>query len=153
MKPQDSRRSSFQDEIIQNILKDITEPNIQIPSTDPNNFFAPISPAAIQSANQNHIPSQLSNVDKPTSNLMELLCGGNKSKANQSSVVGNELPMKTLSDVPGKVLSLEEIEANYRRQGEKVTKNSNNTPNMNAGMHHGKTDDDMAAFKRLVSFF
>lgn len=42
----DSRRPSIQDELLNNLLNDITEPNIQIPSvTESNTYFAPISPA------------------------------------------------------------------------------------------------------------
>lgn len=42
----DSRRTSIQDDILNNLLNDITEPNIQIPSvTESNTYFAPISPA------------------------------------------------------------------------------------------------------------
>lgn len=40
-------RCSIQDELLNNLLNDISEPKIHIPSvTESNAFFAPISPAA-----------------------------------------------------------------------------------------------------------
>lgn len=88
----DSRRASIQDELLNNLLNDITEPNIQIPSvTESNAYFAPISPA-----------NTTSNTDNPTTGvkLLEMLQRGNKPNQNgQGDAMSSVLPMMKKSTI------------------------------------------------------
>ncbi|XP_044738179.1 eukaryotic translation initiation factor 4E transporter isoform X2 [Chrysoperla carnea] len=168
IKQHDSRRSSLQDEIINNMIKDITEPNIMIPHmNDSDTYFAPISPAAAsmntqttnagpigppptQNNHHNHNNNHNNNNnvnEKTTSHLLELLRVG---KTKQP--VGNDMPIKNLNEVPGKVLSLEEIEANIRHAADKAASGvSSQQNNMSSSVMHNKSDEDMTAFKRLLA--
>lgn len=131
----DSRRSSLQDNtIIRNVLKDIVEPNVAIPPQgDSNSYFAPISPAA------NTTPTTGTGTggsggggggSKPINDLVEML-----QRSREGGMVKN-----AAMGVPGKLLHLEEIEANMRQQGgEKIAQQST------------KTEDDMTAFRRLLA--
>lgn len=162
----DSRRASIQDELLNNLLNDITEPNIQIPSTTESNaFFAPISPA-----------NTTLNTDNPATGvkLLEMLQRGNKPNQNGQGDAASVVPMmknSTIKDmgecpytprstnifdifndsfgsynveVSGKVIhSLEELEA--RMRGGAPTGPSIEPPRIN------KTEEDLSAFKKLVS--
>lgn len=81
----DSRRASIQDELLNNLLNDITEPNIQIPSvTESNTYFAPISPA-----NTTNNTNSATNVK-----LLEMLHRGNKPSQNgQGDASNTAIPM------------------------------------------------------------
>lgn len=86
----DSRRTSIQDELLNNLLNDITEPNIQIPSvTESNTYFAPISPA-----NTTNNTNSATNGVK----LLEMLHRGNKPSQNgQGDASNTAIPMKNCS--------------------------------------------------------
>lgn len=87
----DSRRASIQDELLNNLLNDITEPNIQIPSvTESNAYFAPISPA------------NTTNTTTPTTGvkLLEMLQRGNKPNQNGQGDAANSIaPMMKNSSI------------------------------------------------------
>ncbi|XP_044577225.1 eukaryotic translation initiation factor 4E transporter-like isoform X4 [Cotesia glomerata] len=140
----DSRRPSIQDELLNNLLSDITEPNIQVPIVNESNtYFAPISPA--NSTNINNAPSA-SEVK-----LLEMLQRGNKSNQNgQGDTAINMVQMlKTPSvkdiEVGSKGMhSLEELEASLRGgvppQVQHVEQQKVN-----------KTEEDLSAFKKLLA--
>lgn len=137
----DSRRASIQDELLNNLLNDITEPNIQIPSvTESNTYFAPISPA-----------NTTNNVTPTTGvKLLEMLQRGNKPNQNgQGDAANTVVPlMKNSSikdmEVGGKVVhSLEELEARMRSGAPPAT--SVEPPRIN------KTEEELSAFKKLLS--
>lgn len=81
----DSRRASIQDELLNNLLNDITEPNIQIPSvTESNTYFAPISPA--NTTNNTNATNGVK--------LLEMLHRGNKANQNgQGDSANTAIPM------------------------------------------------------------
>lgn len=86
MQQADSRRASIHEELLNNLLNDINEPNIQIPSvTESNAYFTPISPA-------NTINN--SNAATTSVKLLEMLHRGNKSNQNgQGDAVNTMTPM------------------------------------------------------------
>ncbi|XP_023289580.1 eukaryotic translation initiation factor 4E transporter isoform X3 [Orussus abietinus] len=136
----DTRRASIQDELLNNLLNDITEPNIQIPSvTESNTYFAPISPA-----------NTTNNATPATGvKLLEMLQrGGTPSQNGQGDVANNVVPlMKNSSikdmEVGGKVVhSLEELEA--RMRGGAPAPTAAETRRVN------KTED-LSAFKKLLA--
>ncbi|XP_072749964.1 uncharacterized protein [Anoplolepis gracilipes] len=139
----DSRRASIQDELLNNLLNDITEPNIQIPSvTESNTYFAPISPA-----NTTNNTNSATNGVK----LLEMLHRGNKPSQNgQGDASNTTIPMvKNCSikdlEIGGKVVhSLEELEARMRG-GAPPPATSTDTPHVN------KTEEDLSAFKKLLA--
>ncbi|KAL6257943.1 hypothetical protein P5V15_011541 [Pogonomyrmex californicus] len=139
----DSRRASIQDELLNNLLNDITEPNIQIPSvTESNAYFAPISPA-----NTTNNANTTTNGVK----LLEMLHRGNKPNQNgQGDASNTAIPMmKNCSikdlEVGGKVVhSLEELEARMRG-GAPPPATSTDAPRVN------KTEEDLSAFKKLLA--
>ncbi|KAL0129049.1 hypothetical protein PUN28_004031 [Cardiocondyla obscurior] len=139
----DSRRASIQDELLNNLLNDITEPNIQIPSvTESNTYFAPISPA-----NTTNNANTTTNGVK----LLEMLHRGNKPNQNGQGDASNAaIPMmKNCSikdlEVGGKVVhSLEELEARMRG-GAPPPATSTDAPRVN------KTEEDLSAFKKLLA--
>lgn len=90
----DSRRTSIQDDILNNLLNDITEPNIQIPSvTESNTYFAPISPA--NTTTTNNTTSNTTSVK-----LLEMLQRGNKSSQNgQGDAANTVIPMMKSSSI------------------------------------------------------
>lgn len=74
---EDNRGPSIQDELLNNLLNDITEPNIQVPTvSDSNAYFAPISPANATSGNQPQPGA-------PTIKLIEMMMQ-RANKANQN---------------------------------------------------------------------
>ncbi|XP_031364797.1 eukaryotic translation initiation factor 4E transporter-like [Apis dorsata] len=141
----DSRRTSIQDDILNNLLNDITEPNIQIPSvTESNTYFAPISPA--NTTTTNNTTSNTTSVK-----LLEMLQRGNKSNQNgQGDATNTVIPMMKSSsikdmEVGGKVVhSLEELEARMRG-GVPPPTSSTDQPHVN------KTEEDLSAFKKLLA--
>ncbi|XP_061933532.1 eukaryotic translation initiation factor 4E transporter isoform X3 [Apis cerana] len=141
----DSRRTSIQDDILNNLLNDITEPNIQIPSvTESNTYFAPISPA--NTTTTNNTTSNTTSVK-----LLEMLQRGNKSSQNgQGDAANTVIPMMKSSsikdmEVGGKIVhSLEELEARMRG-GVPPPTSSTDQPHVN------KTEEDLSAFKKLLA--
>ncbi|XP_029167468.1 eukaryotic translation initiation factor 4E transporter-like isoform X2 [Nylanderia fulva] len=137
----DSRRASIQDELLNNLLNDINEPNIQIPSvTESNAYFAPISPA-----NTTNNANSATNGVK----LLEMLHRGNKPSQNgQGDASNTAISMKNCSikdlEIGGKVHSLEELEARMRG-GAPPPATSTDTPHVN------KTEEDLSAFKKLLA--
>lgn len=138
----DSRRTSIQDDILNNLLNDITEPNIQIPSvTESNTYFAPISPANTTANNTTSTTGV---------KLLEMLQRGNKPNQNgQGDVVSTVIPMMKSSSIKdmvgGKVVhSLEELEARMRGGAPPPT-SSTDQPRVN------KTEEDLSAFKKLLA--
>lgn len=77
-----------------NLLNDITEPNIQIPSvTESNTYFAPISPA--NTTTTNNTTSNTTSVK-----LLEMLQRGNKSSQNgQGDATNTVIPMMKSSSI------------------------------------------------------
>ncbi|XP_050595605.1 eukaryotic translation initiation factor 4E transporter-like isoform X6 [Bombus affinis] len=140
----DSRRTSIQDDILNNLLNDITEPNIQIPSvTESNTYFAPISPANTTATNNTTSTTGVK--------LLEMLQRGNKPSQNgQGDAVSTVIPMMKSSsikdmEVGGKVVhSLEELEARMRGGAPPPT-SSTDQPRVN------KTEEDLSAFKKLLA--
>ncbi|CAD6230459.1 GSCOCG00006768001-RA-CDS [Cotesia congregata] len=138
----DSRRPSIQDELLNNLLSDITEPNIQVPTVNESNtYFAPISPA--NSTNINKAPSA-SEVK-----LLEMLQRGNKSNQNgQGDTAINMVKMLKTPSVKdigkNRMHSLEELEASLRGgvppQVQHVEQQKVN-----------KTEEDLSAFKKLLA--
>ncbi|KAK2585472.1 hypothetical protein KPH14_010130 [Odynerus spinipes] len=141
----DSRRASIQDELLNNLLNDITEPNIQIPSvTESNTYFAPISPAN---------PTTNNSTSTTGVKLLEMLQRGNKQQHNhngQGDLTTPVIPlMKNSSikdmEVGGKVVhSLEELEARMRGGVPPPTSNSELS-------RVNKTEEDLSAFKKLLA--
>ncbi|XP_011305362.1 eukaryotic translation initiation factor 4E transporter isoform X3 [Fopius arisanus] len=137
---QDSRRESIQDELLNNLLNDITEPNIQVPSVNESNaYFAPISPANQTGGNAG-----------TGTKLLEMLQRGNKLSQNGQGDGGHMLGiMKNTTsikemEVSGKVMhSLEELEA--RMRGGIPPSPQIEPPRVS------KTDEDMSAFKKLLA--
>lgn len=84
----DSQRVSIQDELLNNLLNDITEPKIKIPSvTESNTYFAPISPATTTTTNN-------SNASTNGVKLLEMLQRGNKPNQNgQGDATSGIVPM------------------------------------------------------------
>ncbi|XP_024222140.1 eukaryotic translation initiation factor 4E transporter-like isoform X10 [Bombus vosnesenskii] len=140
----DSRRTSIQDDILNNLLNDITEPNIQIPSvTESNTYFAPISPANTTATNNTTSTTGVK--------LLEMLQRGNKPSQNgQGDAASTVIPMMKSSsikdmEVGGKVVhSLEELEARMRGGAPPPT-SSTDQPRVN------KTEEDLSAFKKLLA--
>ncbi|XP_048263916.1 eukaryotic translation initiation factor 4E transporter isoform X2 [Bombus terrestris] len=139
----DSRRTSIQDDILNNLLNDITEPNIQIPSvTESNTYFAPISPANTTATNNTTSTTGVK--------LLEMLQRGNKPSQNgQGDAVSTVIPMMKSSSIKdmvgGKVVhSLEELEARMRGGAPPPT-SSTDQPRVN------KTEEDLSAFKKLLA--
>nr|XP_033329376.1 nuclear factor of activated T-cells 5-like isoform X2 [Megalopta genalis] len=137
----DSRRTSIQDDILNNLLNDITEPNIQIPSvTESNTYFAPISPA---NTTTNTVTSTTG------VKLLEMLQRGNKPSQNgQGDATSSIAPLMkntTIKDmVGGKVVhSLEDLEARMRGGAPPPT-SAIDQPRVN------KTED-LSAFKKLLA--
>ena len=87
----DPLRTSIQDELLNNLLNDISEPNIQIPSvTESNTYFAPISPAANTHNNANSSRHTSSTGIK----LLEMLQRNSKPPSqNGQGDVNNIMPM------------------------------------------------------------
>lgn len=87
MQQEDSRRTSIQDDILNNLLNDITEPNIQIPSvTESNTYFTPISPANTTTANTSTPSTGVK--------LLEMLQRGNKPSQNgQGDATSTVVPL------------------------------------------------------------
>lgn len=83
----DSRRTSIQDDILNNLLNDITEPNIQIPSvTESNAYFAPISPA--------NTTTTSTAASSTGVKLLEMLQRGNKPSQNgQGDAASTVVPL------------------------------------------------------------
>ena len=137
-KIEDSRRSSFQDDhhhLIKNILKDITEPNVTIPG-DSESYFAPISPAA-----SSMIPPATS---KPI-NLMELLQRSKQNTLQHDTPMHADIPPSIRNMEPGKVLSLEELEAKMLHNNAAVSKASGGI------IRPPKSEEDISAFKKLLA--
>ncbi|XP_063987949.1 eukaryotic translation initiation factor 4E transporter-like isoform X8 [Diachasmimorpha longicaudata] len=135
----DSRRESIQDELLNNLLNDITEPNIQVPSVNESNaYFTPISPA-----------NQTGGNAATGTKLLEMLQRGNKPSQNGQGDGGNIMGMmKNASikemEVSGKVMhSLEELEARMR--------GGVHPPSQIEPLRVNKTDEDMSAFKKLLA--
>lgn len=165
-KEEESRRSSLQDDnhhhhLIKNLLSDISETNVTIPG-DSESYFAPISPAA----NTSNIGTN-SGGSKPASkpvNLMEMLQRGKQPMpiaADVPPIMKNTMGMKQLNffhiclfmnSLIGPVLSLEELEAHMLQGG-----NGNNDVGLigqatqKQSQSQQKADEEVAAFKRLVS--
>lgn len=76
-----------------NLLNDITEPNIQIPSvTESNTYFAPISPANTTAANNTTSTTGVK--------LLEMLQRGNKPSQNgQGDAASTVIPMMKSSSI------------------------------------------------------
>lgn len=138
----DSRKPSIQDELLNNLLNDISEPKIKIPSvTESNAYFAPISPANTT----NHAAASTAG------KFIEMLQRGNK--ANQNGQGDAENPVvqmmknSTIKDAEQSAkpfLSLEELEARMRG-GPPPPVISNEPPRIT------KTDEDLSAFKKLLA--
>ncbi|XP_031832187.1 uncharacterized protein LOC116426797 isoform X7 [Nomia melanderi] len=139
----DSRRTSIQDDILNNLLNDITEPNIQIPSvTESNTYFAPISPA---NTTTNATTSSTTGVK-----LLEMLQRGNKPSQNgQGDATSTVVPLMknaTIKDmeVGGKVVhSLEDLEAHMR----------GGAPPPTSAIDQSRVNktEDLSAFKKLLA--
>lgn len=135
----DSRRQSIQDELLNNLLNDISEPKIKIPTvTESNAYFAPISPA------------NTTNNAVTGTKLLEMLQRGNKNHQNGQGDTTNPVVQmmknSTIKDVEqsGKVVhSLEELEA--RMRGGLPSAVPNEQPRVN------KNEEDLAAFKKLLA--
>lgn len=132
----DSRRQSIQDELLNNLLNDISEPKIKIPAVSESNaYFAPISPA------------NTTNNAATGTKLLEMLQRGNKNQQNgqgdaQANPVVQMMKNSTIKDVEqsGKVFhSLEELEARMRGGL------PNEQPRVN------KNEEDLSAFKKLLA--
>ena len=136
----DNHRASIQDELLNNLLNDISEPKIKIPSvTESNAYFAPISPA-----------NTTTNTGSVTGvKLLEMLQRGSKANQNGQGDTPNpvvQMLKTSLKDMEqsGKVVhSLEELEA--RMRGGPPPPAPNEPPKIN------KTDEDLSAFKKLLA--
>ncbi|XP_017779508.1 PREDICTED: eukaryotic translation initiation factor 4E transporter-like isoform X5 [Nicrophorus vespilloides] len=120
-------------QIIKNLLgEQFNEPSVAIPQPgDSESYFAPISPAASSVPVQQQQQQQ----QQKSLNLMEMLQRGNKIQEGNNMTQPIQQPMK---EIPGKILSLEELEAGMRQQGSNVK-------------HQPKAEEDVKAFKRLVN--
>ncbi|XP_034935730.1 eukaryotic translation initiation factor 4E transporter-like isoform X2 [Chelonus insularis] len=139
---EDSRRPSIQDELLNNLLNDITEPNIQVPSvTESNTYFTPISPANSMNISASQAPA-------PAVKLLEMLQRGKPNQNGQGDVANHMMPMKNPSikdmEACGKVVhSLEELEARMRG-------GMPSTPHVEPA-RPTKTEEDLSAFKKLLA--
>jgi translation initiation factor 4E transporter len=94
----DSLRSTIQDELLNNLLNDISEPNIHIPSvTESNTYFAPISPAA--NTHNNIMPPQSSS--STGIKLLEMLQRNSKppNQNGQGDATSAVIPMMKNSSI------------------------------------------------------
>lgn len=145
-----------EEHIIRNLLNDISEPNVTIPDSDL--YFAPISPAA-NTGSTNVRNAGVPSAQKPLT-LIEML-QRNKQSENQTiknigklmsifaqRIFGNDVYLYI--DVPGKVMSLEEIESRILHQGGGDPGAARAMITQSKQMSQ-KQEEDMAAFKRLVS--
>ncbi|XP_069683292.1 eukaryotic translation initiation factor 4E transporter-like isoform X2 [Periplaneta americana] len=141
----ESRRSSLQEELLNNIINDITEPNIMIPPlSESDTYFAPISPAANTATSSMSVSAVGSNT-KPTL-LLEMLQRGGQGDAALPPVI--RAPSIRDLEVVGKMQSVEELEARMRQQGLNVVQQNNK--NM-AQSSIKKTEEDLVAFKKLLA--
>ncbi|XP_046386062.1 uncharacterized protein LOC124155907 isoform X3 [Ischnura elegans] len=172
----DSRRSSLQDELLNNIINEITEPNIVIPSLGgPDSYFAPISPAASTTIGGGIRGQDQDSSSKP-SLLLEMLHRGNNQLRNQNQTQqpDNLAPgmMKPPSikdlEVSGKLQSVEELEAHLRQSSavgsggrssavSRPVVPGGNRVRMKADVTDfdsstsAQSDEELAAFKKLLA--
>lgn len=153
-------------------LSELTEPtNIVIPGLgESDTYFAPISPAAATGVPGTVGPPPGA---KPVT-LLEMLQRGKQNPPHQHQQHHAKQPntadvppvLKNMGkhrfakkkipsssdycvDVPGKVLSLEELEARMR-QGNDRSHDMSSSSLQGANLNRSKQDEDMTAFKRLV---
>lgn len=91
----DNNKTSIQDEFLNNLLNDISEPKIQIPTvTESNAYFAPISPANTT----NHTSTSSS-----SAKLLEMLQRGNKPHQNGQgdapNAIGSMMKRSSMKDM------------------------------------------------------
>ncbi|CAH1134209.1 unnamed protein product [Ceutorhynchus assimilis] len=128
--------------IMKDLLKDLNEsssiPVSVNPSMDPNTYFAPISPAG------NTIDDKARSVMNMSQsvNIMEMLARS-KQPPHQQKPEGWNMKQQ-LPPIGGKILSLDELEANIRQ-------NSDHTSNMHQKSAPAKPDKkSTAAFQKLL---
>ncbi|KAG8226919.1 hypothetical protein J437_LFUL005676, partial [Ladona fulva] len=170
----DSRRSSLHDELLNNMINEITEPNIVIPSLGgPDSYFAPISPAASTNLGGGATIQDQESASK-SSLLLEMLHRGSHQRPQRQQQPDNMTPglikPPTIKDleITGKLHSVEELEARLRQnsavggsvQGSGGSRNF--APGVGRGRvkpdgadsditASGQSDEDMAAFKKLLA--
>nr|CAI5833116.1 unnamed protein product [Callosobruchus analis] len=171
-----SRHSSLHSEddhhlIIKDLLKDISESGG--PPGDSEAYFAPISPAGNTSMgagpfggapagrlhhHQQQPQQQQQHQQLPQQqglSIMDLLRAGGGAPANKApqqhpAQAGHQGPMDMLKQppIPGKILSLDELEAKIRQN----TESSSGIPQKHQPQPPTKPDEDMtAAFKKLLA--
>ncbi|XP_049838466.1 eukaryotic translation initiation factor 4E transporter isoform X28 [Schistocerca gregaria] len=136
----ESRCSSIQDELLNNLISDITEPAIVIPPlSESDTYFTPISPAESTVTQQNlNVSTDSDNTQK--SSLLEMLQRRPQGDTSASAKTSNIREL----EVTGKIHSVEELEAKIR-QGINSTESQNATVNSNT-----KKEEDLSAFNKLM---
>ncbi|XP_049793458.1 eukaryotic translation initiation factor 4E transporter isoform X1 [Schistocerca nitens] len=137
----ESRCSSIQDELLNNLISDITEPAIVIPPlSESDTYFTPISPAESTVTQQNlNVSTDSDNTQK--SSLLEMLQRRPQGDTSASAKTSNIREL----EVTGKIHSVEELEAKIR-QGINSTESQNATVNSNT-----KKEEDLSAFNKLLA--
>ncbi|PNF25668.1 hypothetical protein B7P43_G00632 [Cryptotermes secundus] len=170
----ESRRSSLQDELLNNIINDITEPNIVIPPmSESDTYFAPISPAANTATSTVSVSAVGSSVSsnvmssgnggntggtgssgsvcvKPTLLLEMLQRGGQNQSTQGDATLPTIIRAPSIRDLEaaGKMQSVEELEARMRQQGLNVVQQNNK--NIIQSSSNKNTEEDLVAFKKLM---
>ncbi|EEB20270.1 eukaryotic translation initiation factor 4E transporter, putative [Pediculus humanus corporis] len=126
----DTRRSSIQDELIKNIINDISEPSINIPNAKESDaYFAPISPAGTTSGNS----------------LLELLQNSHAKSEHHSKAPS----IKDL-EASGKVTSVEELEARMRQGAGQSSTSQISQTQTKKPISSNRKEEELIAFKKLL---
>lgn len=175
---QQSQQRDIKDELLNNLLNDISEPNIQIPAaSESNKYFAPISPAAHTHMNNNAVPSSHQQSSASTGiKLLEMLQRNNKPPSqngpgeapanviqsmmkNASIKEMGKLQQDSLSSTCRRIIFIKNIcLVFYDLGGGKVVSLEELEARMRGGMPSQpeppkpkQSDEDLTAFKKLVS--
>ncbi|KAK9874482.1 hypothetical protein WA026_002829 [Henosepilachna vigintioctopunctata] len=142
-KTSESRRSSLQEEhLLKNLLNDINEPaTVAIPPQIGNSesYFAPISPAAVNSSGGEPGAPRVGQV-----NIAEIFQRGKRDQvASTKGAPQTDVFQHVKNQIPGgKMLSLNELESRMRK-GVDISGNQ--------AQSKTKQEDDMVAFRRLLA--
>ncbi|KAL0266371.1 UNVERIFIED_CONTAM: hypothetical protein PYX00_008932 [Menopon gallinae] len=124
----DSKRATAYDELIKNIINDISESSINIPTKESDTYFAPISPAGTTSGNS----------------FLDMLKGQQRNEHRSKPPSIKDL------EASGKVTNVEELEARMRQgagQGQ-INQLPQNQPKKVSSS--SRKEEELIAFKKLL---